>query len=71
MSRIFQESWDTEHTPGRSSTETLIKALRILADALRTGDGVAEAALLEAADRLAELDARLKDLNTRIARRPS
>ena len=66
MSRIYQESWDTEHTPGRSSTDTLIKALRILAS--DTGDGVAEAALLEAAERLQELDAKLKDLNTR---RPS
>lgn len=61
----------SKSTPNRSSTETLIKALRIIAAELRTGDGVAEAALLEAADRLAELDARLKDLNTRIARRPS
>lgn len=61
----------TEYTPGRSSTDTLIKALRIISAELHTGDGVAEAALLEAADRLAELDARLKDLNTRISRRPS
>jgi hypothetical protein len=68
MSRMYQESWDTEHTPGRSSTETLIKALRILAAALNTGDGVAEAALLEAAERLQELDSKLRYLNTR---RPS
>jgi hypothetical protein len=58
----------SSHTPGRSSTETLIKALRILAAALNTGDGVAEAALLEAAERLQELDSKLRDLNTR---RPS
>jgi hypothetical protein len=61
-------STEAKHTPGRSSTETLIKALRILAAALNTGDGVAEAALLEAADRLQELDSKLRDLNTR---RPS
>jgi len=61
----------TEYTPGRSSTETLVKALRVLAAGLHTGDGVAEAALLEAAGRLQELDARLKDLNTRIERRAS
>jgi hypothetical protein len=61
----------TEYTPGRSSTETLVKALRVLAAGLHTGDGVAEAALLEAAGRLQELDQRLKDLNARIARRPS
>jgi hypothetical protein len=58
----------SSHTPGRSSTETLIKALRILAAAINTGDGVAEAALLEAAERLQELDSKLRDLNTR---RPS
>jgi hypothetical protein len=60
-----------EYTPGRSSTETLIKALRVLAAGLHTGDGVAEAALLEAAGRLQELDQRLKDFNARITRMPS
>jgi hypothetical protein len=49
----------TEHTPGRSSTDILIMELRILAEGLHTGDGVAEAALLEAADRLQELDSSL------------
>lgn len=39
----------------RSSTETIIKALRILAADIQSGDGVANAAIAEAADRLEEL----------------
>lgn len=42
------------NTP-RSSTETLIKALRVLAHDIETEDGVANAAISEAADRLEEL----------------
>jgi hypothetical protein len=41
----------------RSSTETLIKALRILARDIQSNDGVANAAIYEAADRLEELQA--------------
>lgn len=41
----------------RSKTETIITALRILADEIHSGDGVANAALREAADRMAELHA--------------
>lgn len=40
----------------RSSTETLVKALRILARDIQSDDGVANAAIAEAADRLAELE---------------
>lgn len=40
-------------TPNReSSTDTLIKALRILARDIQSEDGVANAAIAEAADRL-------------------
>ncbi len=39
----------------RSSTETLIKALRILARDIKSGDGVANMCIAEAADRLDEL----------------
>jgi hypothetical protein len=39
----------------RSSTDTLIRATRILAHDIRTDDGVANAALFEAAGRLEEL----------------
>jgi hypothetical protein len=60
-----------ENTVRRSSTDTLVKALRIIARDMKTSEGLFEAALLEAAGRLQELDARLKDLNTRIERRAS
>jgi hypothetical protein len=39
----------------KSSTETLIGALRILANEIQSEDGVANAAIAEAADRMEEL----------------
>ena len=39
----------------RTDTETLIAAMRILSRDIRSGDGVANAAIAEAADRLDEL----------------
>lgn len=36
----------------RTDTETLVSALRVLADEIQTDDGVANAAIREAADRL-------------------
>ena len=39
----------------RSSTETIIEAMRILVDVIQSGDGVANAAIFEAAERLEEL----------------
>ena len=39
----------------RSSIETLIKAMKILSEDIQSGDGVANAAILEAAERLEEL----------------
>lgn len=44
----------------KSPTETIIKALRILARDIQSGDGVANAAIAEAADRLEEVTAELK-----------
>ena len=41
----------------KSSTETLIAAMRVLARDIQSGDGVANAAIAEAADRLEELHA--------------
>ena len=41
----------------RTKTETIITALRILAAEIQSGDGVANAALREAADRMAKLHA--------------
>jgi hypothetical protein len=40
---------------GRSSTETLANTMRILANQIEGGDGTANAAMFEAADRLVEL----------------
>jgi hypothetical protein len=48
-------------TPPRSSTSTIIHALQILARDIQSQDGVATAALLEAADRLKELHEALDD----------
>ena len=39
----------------RSETETIIGALRILANEIQSGDGVANACIWEAADRMEEL----------------
>ena len=41
----------------KTDTETLVKALRILAVEIQSGDGIAKAAIAEAADRLDELAA--------------
>ena len=44
----------------RAKTETIIKAMRILAEDIQSGDGVANAAIREAADRLEEFRAAAK-----------
>lgn len=46
----------------KSSTETLIKALRILEVDIRSEDGVANACIAEAAERLLELKAQRDEL---------
>lgn len=46
----------------RSSNETLIRALRILAGDIQSDDGVAQAAIFEAAQRIEELAERVKRL---------
>jgi hypothetical protein len=53
----------------KSSTETLVAAMRILARDIQSGDGVANAAITEAADRLAEQQARIAELEADNARR--
>lgn len=45
----------------KSSTETLIGAMRILAEDIQSADGVANVAIAEAADRLEELQSQLKE----------
>ena len=51
----------------KSSTETLIAAVRILARDIESGDGVANAAIAEAADRLAELQSHVMSEHLRDA----
>jgi cell shape-determining protein MreC len=46
----------------RSSTETLIKAMRILSSDIQSDDGVANAAIAEAAQRLEEQQERITQL---------
>ncbi len=46
----------------QSKTETIIQAMRILADDIQSGDGVANAAIREAADRLEYLRAIVEKL---------
>jgi hypothetical protein len=53
----------------KSSTETLINALQILSVAVNSEDGVANAALAEAAQRLHEQQERIKLLESRLATR--
>ena len=45
----------------KSSTKTLIGAMRILAEDIQGGDGTANAAILEAADRLEQFQAAFHD----------
>lgn len=47
----------------KSSTETLIKALRSLSRDISCEDGVATAVIAEAADRIAELEASIRRLS--------
>lgn len=51
----------------RSSTETLVAAMRILARDIQSADGVANAAISEAADRLAELQARVAEIENSLS----
>lgn len=46
----------------KTKTETLIKALRILANEIHSEDGVANAAIAEGADRLEEMQSLNKEL---------
>ena len=51
----------------KSSTETLIAAMRILARDIQSGDGVANAAIAEAADRLEEQHTHIAELERQAA----
>jgi HTH-type transcriptional regulator/antitoxin HigA len=50
----------------KSSTETIIGAMRILARDIQSQDGVANAAIAEAADRLEEQQKKIGELEARI-----
>jgi hypothetical protein len=45
----------------KSTTKTIIASLEILAEEIKTEDGIINACLLEAADRLRELSNQLED----------
>jgi hypothetical protein len=51
-------------TTPRSSTPTLIAALRVLGNEIETDDGVANGVMFEAADRLYELSRHIEALMT-------
>jgi hypothetical protein len=46
-----------------SSSATLVSAMRILANDIQSDDGVANAAIREAADRIEQLEAKLKQVH--------
>lgn len=48
--------------PHQTSTKTLVSALRILAQDIQSDDGVANAAIAEAADRLEEQHIQIRNL---------
>jgi uncharacterized protein Yka (UPF0111/DUF47 family) len=52
----------------KTKTKTLIKALRILANDIESDDGVANACVAEAADRLEELENKIDDLEIKLMR---
>jgi len=52
----------------KTKTKTLIKALRILSRDIESDDGVANACVAEAADRLEELENKIDDLEVKLMR---
>ena len=50
----------------KNNSKTLIKALRILSDDVQSDDGVANACIAEAADRIEELEAKITELNVKL-----
>ena len=52
----------------KTKTKTLIKALRVLANDIESDDGVANACVAEAADRLEELENKIDDLEIKLMR---
>ena len=52
----------------KTKTKTLIKALRILSRDIESDDGVANACVAEAADRLEEIENKIDDLEVKLMR---
>lgn len=52
----------------KTNSKTLIKALRILSEDVQSDDGVANACIAEAADRIEELEAKVSELNQKLCR---
>ena len=52
----------------KTKTKTLIKALRILANDIESDDGVANACIAEAADRLEEMNSKISELEIKLVR---
>ena len=50
----------------KNNSKTLIKALRILSDDVQSDDGVANACIAEATDRIEELEAKITELNVKL-----
>lgn len=50
----------------KTNSKTLIKALRILSEDVQSDDGVANACIAEAADRIEELEAKITELNVKL-----
>jgi hypothetical protein len=48
----------------KTDTQTLIAAMRILAEDIKSDDGVASGAIAEAADRLAEMQSTIADIRS-------
>lgn len=51
-----------------TKSKTLIKALRILSEDVQSDDGVANACIAEAADRIEELEAKVSELNQKLCK---
>jgi hypothetical protein len=49
-------------------SNTLIKALRILSEDVQSDDGVANACIAEAANRIEELEAKVSELNQKLCK---
>jgi len=52
----------------KTKSNTLIKALRILSEDVQSDDGVANACIAEAANRIEELELKVSELNQKLCR---